>query len=180
MQQMRNAQVADTFTHTQQQQIRQILEHEISRAEQLLLALQTETTALGEHTPEPLEVALQTKLEKMQQLEQATNQREQLLNTIVNSNRKSAVLDYGRLFEHNEDLQQRWQSLMALAKRCQQLNHVNGTLVERGYQQSRHALEILHGLTPFGHTDNSINSSDGYDHAGQTTYSNRTHSLAQV
>ncbi len=174
--------MTNQFSNLQQQQITQALQHEIRCAEQMLQALQTETTALGEHTPAPLEAVLQTKLDKMQQLELASRQRESLLKALLKPNQSATTLNYAAVFEHNGTLQPLWQSLMQLAQRCQQLNYINGSLVERGHQQSRHAMNILQGATNYTDADinTTINHSDGYNHTGQTTWSNSSHSLAQV
>ncbi len=184
--------MADPFNTKQQQQLTQVLQHEINCAEQMLLALQAETTALSEHTPEALELVIQAKLEKMQQLEQASNQREHLLTTITSLSTKPrniksrstepSSLKPDDVFGQDQSLQLLWKTLMLLAEQCQQLNFVNGSIVERGYQQSRYALDILQGRTAFDNTDKNavINGSDGYNHNGQTTYSKRSRPIAQV
>ncbi len=171
--------MTDLFNTKQQQQLTHLLQHEIDCAEQMLLTLQAETTALGQHTPEALESVIQTKLEKMQQLEQVSKQREHLLTTITPLDNGSTPLNPDDLFRQDSSLQPLWKALILLAKQCQQLNYVNGSIVERGYQQSRYALDILQGKTAFGDVDKNAGT-DGYNHNGRTTYSNRSRTIAQV
>ena len=151
------------------QALHQALQLEISCARQMLAALTDESEALGTREPEKLETATQIKHQKMQQLEQAGKERDRVLATSASSQPP---------FTDNQALNVLWTELMQLAQQCQQLNRVNGSIIERGYQQSRHALDILHGLD--GTTNTLTNNLDGYNQNGQTTYSKRSRSIAQV
>ena len=135
----------------------------------MLAALTDESEALGTREPEKLETATQIKHQKMQQLEQAGKERDRVLATSASSQPP---------FTDNQALNVLWTELMQLAEQCQQLNRVNGSIIERGYQQSRHALDILHGLD--GTANTLTNNLDGYNQNGQTTYSKRSRSIAQV
>jgi len=151
------------------QALHQALQLEISCARQMLVALTDESEALGTREPEKLETATQIKHQKMQQLEQAGKERDRVLATSASSQPP---------FTDNQALNVLWTELMQLAEQCQQLNRVNGSIIERGYQQSRHALEIFHGLD--GTANTLTNNLDGYNQNGQTTYSKRSRSIAQV
>jgi len=151
------------------QALHQALQLEISCARQMLAALTDESEALGTREPEKLETATQIKHQKMQQLEQAGKERDRVLATSASSQPP---------FTDNQALNVLWTELMQLAEQCQQLNRVNGSIIERGYQQSRHALDILHGLD--GTANTLTNNLDGYNQNGQTTYSKRSRSIAQV
>jgi len=161
--------VAKVLHNSTNQALHQALQLEINCAEQMLTALTDESQALGTHEPEKLETATQIKHQKMQQLEQAGKERDRILATSANGQPP---------FTDNHPLNVLWTELMQLAEQCQQLNHVNGSIIERSYQQSRHALDILHGLD--GTTNTLTKKLDGYNQNGQTTYSNRSRSIAQV
>lgn len=160
--------MAKVLNNNSNQALNQALQLEISCAEQMLTVLNDESEALGTHEPEKLEAATQIKHQKMQLLEQAGKERDKML-TSTNSQPP---------FTDEPPLNSLWIRLMKLAEQCQQLNRVNGCIIERGYQQSRHALDILHGLD--GTTNTLTKKLDGYNQNGQTTYSSRSRSIAQV
>ena len=160
--------VANLLNNNINQALQQALQLEISYAEQMLSALNDESDALGTHEPEKLEAATQIKHHKMQLLEQAGKERDKVL----------ASTNSQPPFTETPPLNSLWTKLMKLAEQCQQLNRVNGCVIERGYQQSRHALDILHGLD--GTANTLTKKLDGYNQNGQTTYSSRSRSIAQV
>lgn len=161
--------MAQVINNNDKQALEQALQREISCARQMLTALQDESTALGAREPEKLETATQIKHQKMQQLEQAGKERDKILATSANMQAP---------FTDNQPLNTLWTKLMELAGQCQQLNRVNGSTIERSYQHSRHALDILHGLD--GTANTLTKKLDGYNQNGQTTYSSRSRSIAQV
>lgn len=161
--------MANALSNNSNQALQQALQLEISCAEQMLIALEDESEALGTREPEKLEAATQIKHQKMQQMDQAGKERDRILSTSTNNQPP---------FTDNQPLNTLWTNLMELAEQCQQLNRVNGSIIERGYQQSRHALDILHGLD--GTANTLTKKLDGYNQNGQTTYSNRSRPIAQV
>lgn len=158
----------------------QALQFEISCTEQMLQALQAENDALGSHEPEKLEAATQVKHEKILQMQQAGQRREAVLQALpAEINIQTLLSRPGTpASEPGRTLKTLWLKLMSLAEQCQQMNRVNGSIIERGYQQSRHALNILQGMIVPGGTD--TNSSDGYNRSGHTVYSSRSRTIAQV
>jgi len=161
--------VAKVLNNKSNQALEQALQLEISCAKQMLIALKGESEALGTREPEQLEAATQIKHQKMQQMDQAGKERGRILAMSANNQPP---------FTDNQPLNTLWEKLMELAKQCQQLNRVNGSTIERGYQQSRHALDILHGLD--GTANTLTKKLDGYNQNGQTTYANRSRPIAQV
>ncbi len=176
--------MANSLNDKQNQALTQVLLNEVSCTEHMLKALETEAEALGTHEPEKLELASKAKQETMLRLEAAGKQREHLIQAF-------AVMQEGKPAFYASDADNNdpakplnilWNKLITLAEKCQQLNRVNGSVIERGYQNSRHALDILQGLSAPGNPmAGAINSAyDGYNQNGQTTYSNRSRPIAQV
>jgi flagellar biosynthesis/type III secretory pathway chaperone len=74
---------------------------------------------------------------------------------------------------HHGDAQlsQLWNELKAVALQCRQKNLINGRIAEVGFQQSRQALDILHGVST---------GSGLYDKSGRASPSARSATRYQV
>lgn len=156
--------------HGQRTELIRLLQREIECAGNLLESLEREYLALAQHQTTALEEVIADKQGKIRQLESIGQQRETLLASI-NMTADIWQNKAGSGFDGDTQLSAFWQQLMSLATKCQAKNRINGSIVEVGYQQSRYALDILQGI-PF--------SPELYDDSGQTTKSNKTHSLARA
>lgn len=162
--------------NNQQQEIMQIFQNEIDCAHMLLQSLDMEYEALSNHRTDALNDAVQDKQAKIQQLEAVSRQREKLLETFsavtINKNNKA---DKIYQFNGNEQLAALWNALVDVAEKCRDKNRVNGSIVDIVSKQSRHALDILHGILP-----DTSSASEVYDQAGQTSKFTDKRSLVQV
>jgi len=159
-----------TTSNNQQQEIRQLLQTEFECVQLLLKSLEMEYDALANHHAAALEEVVRGKQERIQQLEMITKKREKLLATsdsvTVDDNEDQHKHYY---FKDNKQLTELWNQLVDVAEQCRDKNRVNGSIVELVSRQSRHALDILHGIVP-----DASSMSELYDNAGQTkTFSNK-------
>ena len=162
------------YSENQQQEIKQAFQREIECASMLLQSLDLEYEALAEHHADALEDVVSVKQQRIQQLELISRQREKLLASIngeTNNNQQSKSYQ----FNENKQLTELWNELVSVAEKCRDKNRVNGSIVELVSKQSRHALDILHGILP-----DTSSVSELYDNAGQTTKSVNKRSLVQV
>jgi len=160
----------------QQQEIEQVFEREIECARMLLQSLDLEYAALAEPHADVLEGVVRVKQERIQQLELISRQREELLAsftgvTVHNDSRQRKQYQ----FNDNKQLTYLWSELVDIAEKCRDKNRVNGSIVELVSKQSRHVLDILHGII----TDKS-SISELYDNAGQTMKSVNKRSIVHV
>ena len=158
------------------QKIRQVFQQEIECAQLLLQSLDLEYGALAEHHTAALEEVVRDKQERIQQLELISRQREKLLASFADVN-VSKVNEHNQTYDFNSDQQliSLWDKLVETAEKCREKNRINGSIVDLVSKQSRHALDILHGILP-----DSSSISELYDNAGQTTKSLNKRSLVQV
>ncbi len=137
-----------------------LLEGEINYTRKLLETLNRETEILVARDISALESFTAEKLELINQLKLIAEQRETLLTELdgepLKTDGQAAAL---------------WQDLMSLAANCQEKNHINGSIIEIGYRQSQQALDILQGTT---------RKPELYDHAGHTTRSGKSSTLARA
>lgn len=161
---------------SKQQEIKQVFQREIECAQMLLQSLDLEYGALAEHHAAALEEVVRDKQERIQQLELISRQREELLATINGvSLSKTNEQSHDYHFNADEQLTGLWNELVGIAEECRDKNRINGSIVELVSRQSRHALDILHGILP-----DSSSISELYDNAGQTTKSTNKRSLVQA
>ena len=137
-----------------------LLEGEIGYTGKLLDTLNRETEILVARDIPALESCTAEKLEWITRLKSTAEQREALL----------TVLD-GEPLKTDDQAAALWQDLMSLAASCRERNHINGSIIETGYRQSQQALDILQG-TP--------RKAELYDHAGHTTRSGKSSTLARA
>lgn len=165
-----------TPTAVQQQQITQILQAEVECVNDLLLSLESEYDALAEQHADALEEVVRDKQIKIQRLEAVTRQREQLLNSFDDTVavEKQSQSEH-QVIQNNKQLADLWEKLVVIAEKCREKNRVNGSIVETASRQSRHALDILRGITP-----NSSSNSETYDNSGRTTSFTNKHTLVHV
>ncbi len=165
----------DTFDNSNRDAIRQAFQNEIECAQKLLQSLDLEYEALTEQHAATLEDVVREKQEKIQQLESFSIHREKLLAAF----KTVAVADKGRSknyqFGSDQELADLWNKLVDIAETCREKNRINGSIVESVSKQSRHALDILHGILP-----GSSSMSELYNHTGQTIKSSDKRSLVQV
>jgi flagella synthesis protein FlgN len=165
-----------SIEHTQQAEIKQIFQEEIKAARMLLQSLDTEYEALAKHHADALEEVVRDKQERVNQLEQISRQREKLLVSFNGVNMKTGEQGNGQYqFAGNKELADLWNELVDIAEQCRDKNRVNGSIVELVSKQSRHALDILHGILP-----DTSSISELYDDTGLATKSANKRSLVQV
>jgi len=163
-------------TLNQKQVVKQVLQSEVDCAHSLLQSLNQEYEALAEHHTATLEDVVRNKQDKIQQLESATREREKILAsadgvTVFDDKEKNKHYQ----FNGDKQLMGLWDELVDVAEKCRLKNRVNGSIVEVVSRQSRHALDILHGIVP----DASSNS-EVYDQSGQTQGFANKRSLVHV
>ena len=165
-------------THNQQPAIKQVLQSEVDCAHLLLQSLNQEYEALAEHHTATLEDVVRNKQERIQQLEYATQQRENVFAsiegvTVFSEQEKHKHKHYQ--FNGDKRLINLWNELVDIAEKCRQQNRVNGSIVEVVSKQSRHALDILHGIVP-----GASSNSEVYDQSGQTQAFSNKRTLVHV
>lgn len=149
----------------------QLLHREIEHIYNLMNLLEQESAALGEHHPTALEEVVTSKQEIIRQLELVNQERESLLATMkpgVNSNQLKRT---AAPFSNNKELTVLWDQLVSLAEKCQEQNRANGSIVELASRQSRHALDILRGISP---------GCELYDYTGHAHQPAESHSLTKA
>lgn len=165
-----------TLDTSEQQQIKQVFQREIECAQKLSQSLDLEYSALAEHHTAALEDVVRDKQERVQQLESISRQREKLLASYsgVSLTRKDEH-NQTYLFKTDAQLAGLWKELVGIAEKCREKNRINGSIVELVSKQTRHALDILHGILPDTSTVSEL-----YDNSGQTTKSANKRSIVQV
>ncbi len=159
----------------QQQQIKQLLQSEIECINSLSQSLEQEYEALAEQHAEALENVVRSKQQRIQQLEVVSRQREQLLGSIDSINVSEAAGESKQYQFDDQQLTVLWNELVSAAENCRDKNRVNGSIVELVSRQSRHALDILHGIAP-----GSTTISETYNNEGQTKAFANKRSLVHV
>ena len=165
-----------SIENTQQLAIKQVFQQEINCARLLLQSLDLEYDALAKHHADALEEVVRDKQERINQLELISRQREKLLAPFkAPANEDNEQANHQYQFGGNTQLNDLWNELVDIAEKCRDKNRVNGSIVELVSKQSRHALDILHGILP-----NTSSMSELYDNTGQATKSANKRSLVQV
>lgn len=151
-------------SNNQQHDIKQLLRAEVEAISLLSQSLELEYEALAKQHADALEDVVRTKQERIQQLENITRQRENLLASLDSVTVNESSGENKRYqFNGNQELAELWNDVVVAAEKCRDKNRVNGSIVELASRQSRHALDILHGITP-----ETTAVSETYDNAGQT------------
>ena len=168
-----------TSADNQQQEIKQILQTEVECVRLLLKSLELEYEALAEHHSATLEEVVRDKHKRIQQLEVVSRRREKLLASFDSAN-GDAEAEQSRQNKHyqfndNRQLTELWSELVNVAEQCREKNRLNGSIVEQVSRQSRHALDILRGITP-----DASAVSELYDNAGQTKSFTNKRSLVHI
>ena len=157
-----------------QQDLIALLQREVNQVQNLMHALEQEYTALTGEDTRLLEEIVQKKQQTIQELEQTGRQRDALL--AANGSTAAEQLESAsRQATGSRELDALWNELSLLAEKCQEMNRVNGSIVELASRQSRHALDILHGISPAG-----ASSAELYDQTGYKTFSAKSHSLTKA
>jgi flagellar biosynthesis/type III secretory pathway chaperone len=157
-----------------QQELVQVLRRELNHVQNLMHSLEQEYAALAEQHTETLEDVVRQKQEIISELAQIGKQRETLLASMNSSTEEQLALA-ANSSTGNKQLSALWSELMLLAEKCQEMNRINGSIVELVSRQSRHALDILHGISP-----NVSTRPELYDQSGYKTISAETHSLTKA
>ena len=161
------------FPQDRQQALAALLEREINQLQNLMHALEQEYAALSEQQTETLEQVVSKKHENIRELERLGEQREALLASMNTTTQEQLEIAGGS----NSDprLSALWNELVLLAAKCQDMNRVNGSIVELVSRQSRHALDILRGISPDPEARSEL-----YDQSGYKTLSSQSHSLTKA
>lgn len=160
----------------QQQEIKQILRSEVECINLLLQSLDLEYDALAKQHADALEDVVRNKQLRIQNLESISHQREKLLASFDSVTVNSEAGENKRYqFNGNTQLAGLWNEVVNAAEKCREKNRVNGSIVELVSKQSRHALDILHGIVPDSNT-----VSQTYDNEGQTKAYASKRSLVHV
>ena len=167
----------DSEISVKQQELVLLLQREVNQLQQLMHELEEEYAALAEQHTATLEDIVRRKQETIRELERIGQQRETLLvsmNTTTEEQLKLA-LHTSSTPTANKQLSVLWNELVLAAEKCQEMNRINGSIVELVSRQSRHALEILHGISPKATARPEL-----YDQSGYKTISAETHSLTKA
>lgn len=168
----------DTFDNSNREAIRQAFQNEIECAQMLLQTLDLEYAALTDNHTTTLENVVREKQEKVQQLESISIYREKLLTKFQGvsiDNKANKHVYISDQISADEQLNSLWNKLVEIAENCREKNRINGSIVEVISKQSRHALDILHGILP-----ESSSISELYNNTGQTIKSSDKRSLVQI
>ena len=157
-----------------QQELVQLLQREVNHVQNLMHSLEQEYAALAEQHTSTLEEVVRKKQETIRELEHIGRQRESLL-AAMNTSTEEQLNNAANTPTGNKQLSALWNELVLLAEKCQEMNRINGSIVELVSRQSRHAIDILHGISP------SLSSRpELYDQTGYKTVSAETHSLTKA
>jgi len=164
-----------SIENTQHLEIKQVFKKEIECARMLYQSLDLEYEALAKQHAEALEEVVRIKQERINQLELISRQREKLLISFNVPNAEDEEHSKHYDFGSDKELIALWDELVETAEKCRDKNRVNGSIVELVSRQSRHALDILHGILP-----DTSSFSELYDNTGQATKASNKRSLVQV
>ena len=129
-------------SHTQT--LKALLERELAYTIDLAQLLQQEADTLASRAPvEKLEALSRNKQDMVHSLEGIAREREQLLKHAGIEDDLNQVIP--RL--NNVRLVALWENLLEQATQCRQLNQVNSLIINRNYENTLQALDILHGKT---------------------------------
>jgi len=157
-----------------QQELVLVLQREVNHVQNLLHALEQEYVALAEQHTEKLEQVVDRKKQIIAELEKVGRQREALL-AAMNTTTEEQLSNAVARRPGNSQLAALWNELVLLAGKCHEKNRINGSIVELVSRQSRHALDILRGISPA-----SSSGPELYDQSGYKTISAKTHSLTKA
>jgi len=155
----------------QQKALMQLMQTEIEHIHNLMRKLDQENAVLAEHHPAVLEEVVLGKQEIIQKLELIGQQRESLLTAMGASTADIKSGTISDLFKGNKQLSALWDELVLLAEKCQKKNRINGNIIDLVSRQSKHALDILRGISP---------GAELYDYSGQARQCIETHSLTKA
>ncbi len=157
-----------------QQELVRLLQREVNQVQNLMHSLEQEYAALAEQHSNTLEEVVRKKQETIRELETIGQQRENLLAS-MNTTTEEQLKIANSQSNTNNQLSALWKELILLADKCQEMNRINGSIVELVSRQSRHALDILHGISP-----GAASRPELYDQSGYKTISAETHSLTKA
>ena len=141
----------------QQQELMRLLQSEIEHMHNLMRSMDQENAALAEYHTATLEDVIWSKQEIIKQLDVIDKKREKMLERM-----NQGSDNFQDSFKGNKQLSLLWNELVALAKKCQKKNRINGGIVDLVTRQSQHALNILRGISL---------TEELYDYSGQTMQS---------
>jgi flagella synthesis protein FlgN len=120
------------------------LEAEIRTYQAFIQVLQTEQDALVQGDVDPLLELAQIKSEKVVLLSQLAEKRTRFLSARGCAQEHGGMAKW--LQQRNEDnpqIAELWQQLLSLAENAQQLNQINGTMIDTRLRNNQQALAIL-------------------------------------
>jgi flagellar biosynthesis/type III secretory pathway chaperone len=159
------------LTEEHRLQTLQLLQAEIACASKMVLALDQEYTVLTRRDSAAISALAQHKQEIIAQLESLGRTREALTATSGSSPATLGIAAGADPYHGDAQLFQLWNELKTVALQCRQKNLINGRIAEVGFQQSRQALDILHGVST---------GSGLYDKSGRASPSARSATRYQV
>ena len=157
-----------------QQELVQLLQREVNHVQNLLHALEQEYNALADQHTQELEQVVGKKQQIINELEHIGKQREALLAS-MNTTTEEQLSHAAAQSPGSSELAALWHELVVLAEKCQEKNRINGSIVELVSRQSRHALDILQGISP-----GLSSGAELYDQSGYKTISAEPHSLTKA
>jgi len=158
-------------TEERKLQTLQLLQAEIACARKLVLALDQEYAALTRRDTAAISSMTQHKREIIAELESMGRTRDALMAPPGSMLAAPVAGAGGEPYHDDPRLSGLWNELKSVALQCKEKNLINGRIVEVGFQQSRQALDILHG----------VNSETGlYDKSGRASASARTSTQVQA
>jgi len=157
-----------------QQELSALLQRELNQVRNLLHCLEQEYAALAERQTTTLEEVVKNKQKTIGQLEQIGRERDRLLAS-MNTTIQQQLAEASDPAKGESSLAARWNELVVLAEKCQEMNRINGSIVDLVSRQSRHALDILRGISP-----QLSSSPELYDRTGYKTISSETHTLTKA
>jgi flagella synthesis protein FlgN len=139
------------------QRLKAALEHEIQCTEALIRALDEEQEALTGREPARLETVLRDKQSQLVELEQASRQRNAVVQQAGYSADRQGVEACVRACDVQGSLNALWERLNELVRQCRERNRVNGGIVELSRHHVQRALAVLRGGLP----DSDLYTSEG-------------------
>lgn len=129
----------------QQHRLIDLLQLELTQADQLQQILEREFQALSDKDPDLIHEVSRNKLAQMRQLEQIMEQRGRFLDTLGVKQAKEGVDFLIRDLPEGHPLSTIWQRLLEAGSRLQRQNEINGNLVAQAQRHTKKALDILCG-----------------------------------
>jgi flagella synthesis protein FlgN len=138
------------------------LEAELRAFQDFIQVLQTEQDALVQGNVDPLLELARIKSEKVVLLSQLAENRSRFLSAQGYAQEQGGMAKWlQQRDEGNQQIAELWQQLLALAENAQQLNQINGGLIDTRLRNNQQALSILQTAAK----QNALYGPDGQTHS---------------